>query len=485
MTDERARADAEQRWAGKRLAHGQLTSGLLPGPARPWTELVFFAGTFDGYTELGMDVTRLEAFADEVRRGWNRDAQLPTDLTTLRGALFAEQRRDHFTDSASDPETLHYIHALVYAIRAVVTGSESPGGANGIINSSTPGAPGAILTAPADIELKLGARTIHTVFDLLGHNEDDMTYSVGWGLAQSHAFAQRVVQAVYGKSMGALTAIGLQQADNDTGRTDIEIETEHAHLVIEAKRGWTVPQMQQLQKYADRLKRERGRDRRIVVVAEAAEHFPPVQQMLDGGPVDGIRVSYLPWSQLAALAAETSAAVKARAERALLRELNRYLRRLMTSQSVTSNMVYVVSLNHQQHDWTSLTFVQTVMEQDRYYHPVGGPGQHWPKTPPNYLGFRFDGKLQRVSHVEDYEVVTRPHDHAPWIAGWVDWSDQPHFLYQLGAPLPLPKHPVKSTKMWNRRVEVALDLLLTCDSSPTPMPRPGHVWRPPAKDRSA
>lgn len=315
-----------------------------------------------------------------------------------------------------------------------------------------------------DVELKLGSRTVHTVFDLLGHKEDDMTYSVGWGLAQSHAFAHRLLEDAYGTPMGSLTAIGLQQADKDTGRTDIEIESERAHLVIEAKRGWTVPEPEQLQKYADRLNREDERDRRIVVVAEAVPHFPPVQNMLGAGPVDGIPVSYLPWSRVAALVAETASAVRSRAERALLRELHRYLRRLMTSQSVTSNMVYVVSLNHHEQDWSGLTFVQTVMDRDRYYHPVGGPGQKWPKTPPNYLGFRFDGRLQRVSHVEDYEVITRPHDHIPEIAEWVDWSSQPDFLYRLGPPIPLPDHHVKSTNMWNRRVEVALDLLLTSES---------------------
>jgi len=33
-------------------------------------------------------------------------------------------------------------------------------------------------------ELRLHSRVVHTVFDLLGGKEDDITYSVGWGLAQ-------------------------------------------------------------------------------------------------------------------------------------------------------------------------------------------------------------------------------------------------------------------------------------------------------------
>ena len=35
------------------------------------------------------------------------------------------------------------------------------------------------------VDLKLHGRPIGTVFDLLGKKENDITYSVGWALAQS------------------------------------------------------------------------------------------------------------------------------------------------------------------------------------------------------------------------------------------------------------------------------------------------------------
>jgi hypothetical protein len=58
--------------------------------------------------------------ADPIRRRFATDGELPDDLTAVRIALFAEQRRDHFSDSASQPETMRYIHALAEAIRAHV-----------------------------------------------------------------------------------------------------------------------------------------------------------------------------------------------------------------------------------------------------------------------------------------------------------------------------------------------------------------------------
>ncbi len=47
-------------------------------------------------------------------------------------------------------------------------------------------------------ELTLHSRTVGTVFDLLGRKEDDITYSVGWGLAQSERFTRSVLSEAYG-----------------------------------------------------------------------------------------------------------------------------------------------------------------------------------------------------------------------------------------------------------------------------------------------
>ncbi len=310
------------------------------------------------------------------------------------------------------------------------------------------------------IDLTLHGRRVETVFDLLGSKEDDITYAVGWGLANSHSLAYALLAEVFPSEVGELTALRLQEAAKGTGRTDIEVETDDVHLIVEAKRGWEMPGLEQLSKYATRLNESDSREGRILVVAEATMHFGGVRSL--PASVGGVPVRYVPWSLVADLVRDTADTVVRRAEKHILRELHQYLRSLMTSQNVTSNMVYVVSLNHDEHDWSDLTFVQTVMDRDRYYHPVGGTRAGWPKTPPNYLGFRFDGELQRVSHVESYNVTTRPHDHIPEVKDWVDWSEEPHFIYELGPALPLPPHPVKSTGMRSRRALVALDLLLTC-----------------------
>jgi hypothetical protein len=310
-------------------------------------------------------------------------------------------------------------------------------------------------------ELTLHRRSIQTLFDLLGDKEDDITYSLGWGLAQSEAFARALLSETFGDAeQGEISAIRLQEASSGTGRTDLEIETEHLHLVLEAKRGWNLPLPSQLQQYAKRLNKRDDRRGRIVVVAECAPYYPPVLALPN--PIDDVPVSYMAWKRIAELAAITAAASHTHAEKRLLLELHRYLKGLMTMQNVTSNMVFVVVLGQDPLRWSTLTFKDTVMKRGFYYHPMNGKG--WPHTPPNYIAFRFDGRLQQVRHIDDYEVVTRPHEHIPEIIPEADWSDEPHFLYTLGPPI-VPNQPVANGKIWpNARLWCALDLLLSCET---------------------
>jgi hypothetical protein len=48
-------------------------------------------------------------------------------------------------------------------------------------------------------DLFLHGRKLDTVFDLLGSKENDITYSVGWALAQSPAFCARLMAAATNK----------------------------------------------------------------------------------------------------------------------------------------------------------------------------------------------------------------------------------------------------------------------------------------------
>ena len=78
------------------------------------------------------------------------------------------------------------------------------------------------------------------------------------------------------------------------------------------------------------------------------------------------------------------------------------------------------------------------------------------------MGFRYDGKLQSIHHVDSYTVI----DHfSPHFSDIREGEIDRHFLYTLGPPI-RPVGVVRTGKgiVMAARAWVAIDLLLTCDT---------------------
>ncbi len=116
--------------------------------------------------------------------------------------------------------------------------------------------------------LRLGNWPVKTVFHLLGQKENDITYSIGWGLAHCDAFAEALLDDLFpSRKSGGVETIELQKHGEDGGFTDIEIHANDMHVILEAKRGWNLPGVAQLKRYCGRLDGD-IEDRAIVVAAE-------------------------------------------------------------------------------------------------------------------------------------------------------------------------------------------------------------------------
>lgn len=125
-------------------------------------------------------------------------------------------------------------------------------------------------------------------------------------------------------------------------------------------------------------------------------------------------------------------------------------------QKQDSNWVYIVALNDEK--WAGdLTYIDTVKERRKYFHPLGING--WPKDPPNYLGFRYYGELQRIYHVESAQVIDNFHPYFPESQNWKEkW---PYLLYELGKPI-IPSRKVRTGNIYaSGRKWAMIDLLLT------------------------
>lgn len=124
--------------------------------------------------------------------------------------------------------------------------------------------------------------------------------------------------------------------------------------------------------------------------------------------------------------------------------------------------MYVVSIRTQPWEWSRITSLEYVAKKKRYFHPYD---KRWPKTPSNYLRFRYKGKLLSVHHVEDCQLVPDLPKHFREINKTL-WrrrkkDNGPHLVYKLG-PAIIPSREVRTGNLFmGQRVTAALDLLLT------------------------
>lgn len=299
-------------------------------------------------------------------------------------------------------------------------------------------------------------RPVSSIFDLLGTKEDDMTYALGFIASRSPEFASRLARKVgRAEDNGEDGLVRLQEMDGE-GRTDVEVEwPKSVCAIFEAKRGPWLPSAEQLGKYVPRLNGKRAPLKRLVTITNA----PPAYARASlPSAIEGIPLVHLMWRDILRMARITHGHERSRRNKALLEEFCVYLRGILGMENSRSNLVYVVSLSSGS-EW-GVSARDVVNKRRRYFYPVGGKGR-WP-DPPNYIAFRYDGRLQTIHHVEEFSVLTEPKSVFP------DATVElvaPHYALHLGPdirpPTPIPTGPgiPRANRVW-----CMLDLLLTSAS---------------------
>jgi hypothetical protein len=268
-----------------------------------------------------------------------------------------------------------------------------------------------------------------TVFGLLGRDENSATYALGWTFSRCATFFSMFVQNVVESNASALDAsVLLQQHAEDGGYTDVELRAPNAfHVIIEAKKGWEIPSTDQLRRYLPRFD---GSGEHVFVSVSAAEgptthRLPP--------RVGNVPCKHLSWRNVQALAEAARTRTRNTSERLWLAELTEHLWEYVAMDRLTDNRVYVVALSHDiMREGGRSTWIDVVERDRAYFHPVG---ERWPSTPLNYIGFRYDGRLQSIHHIESSSVLANVSSINP---EWVETS-RDHFVYQLGPPMRPPR----------------------------------------------
>src|SRR5207302_8781112 len=98
-----------------------------------------------------------------------------------------------------------------------------------------------------------------------------------WAMAQSPRFLSAFLTQVLSRRVDlSKVVIRLQQTEKDAGITDIEIESPGEFFVIvEAKRGWNLPSLSQLETYVRRASFSASplATRRLVVLSECSNEY--------------------------------------------------------------------------------------------------------------------------------------------------------------------------------------------------------------------
>lgn len=306
-------------------------------------------------------------------------------------------------------------------------------------------------------QLSLNNKQIKSIFGLLGDKENDISFSVAWALSKCPLFLKIFIKNTLNYDVDPTKVkINLQHYEKDTGITDIEIELPgHFFIIIEAKRGWHLPSKNQLKKYAQRKSflQSAAPLKKFIVLSGCSKDYADIYLELKS--IKGTKIEPVSWQEVAVMAKHSKRKSK-NAEKRLVDELLNYLKEVVDMQKIDSNWVYVVSLGMDVPRGWRISFLDIVNKKRFYFHAVGVKG--WPKEPPNYIAFRYYGRLQSIHHIESYDIVTNMHAKIPEIPKQ-EWN--PHFLYKIGRPI-VPDKEVKVGRIFrNGRVWCMLDTLFT------------------------
>ena len=220
----------------------------------------------------------------------------------------------------------------------------------------------------------LRGKRMDTFFHLLGNNENAMTISLGWCMSQVPSFLDCLGDALDTPNLSTHNAIiRLQKHQRGTGITDLEIYAPgYAAWIIEAKRGFTVPSADQLERFSVRLAQPdyRSTKRGLVVLAASDRNNQWLSRKLPHR-IGLIPFHALSWREIQRMAEEARNDA-GRSGKNLLRQFHTYLGSEGNMQDQHSNWLYVVSLSRSTFGGGVTKFIDVVERHRMYFHPVGG-----------------------------------------------------------------------------------------------------------------
>lgn len=310
-----------------------------------------------------------------------------------------------------------------------------------------------------------GNEEINSVFSLIGNKENDISKSVIWILKECPKVLKELIETTCGIDINpddvSIQYQSFERVNEENAFTDIEItDYKQFHIIIEAKRGWILPGYHQLKKYSEKTSFANSdiAIKKIFSLSECSEEYADKYLPFKISP-NGIPIGHISWKVLKELC-ESAIKDSNNKQKNLIREFLVYLGGIMGTPNNNSNEVFVVPLNYKKACSKGNTYIDVVVKENKYFCPVS-----WFRNVnsiPNYLGFRYDGKLQRICHIDSYVVTRNRKDEIPFMDE--EEADEDYYVFRLGVPIYPPKEVVTGQVYGPGHNWADIDLLLTCDS---------------------
>ena len=310
-----------------------------------------------------------------------------------------------------------------------------------------------------------GNSEVKSIFNLIGEKENDITKAIIWILSECpqvlHVFLTENCEIqTYGNNITILYQT-FEKVEDENSFTDIEItDNETFHIIIEAKRGWILPGAYQLTKYSEKKSFSSTciPNKKIFSLSGCSSEYSDKYLPFRETP-NGIPVRHISWKQLKETC-DKAITGSNNYQKRLIREFLTYLGGIMGTPNINSNSVYVVALNWNSVCTQGYNFVDVVRIANRYYCPVDRFRDV--NCIPNYIGFRFDGVLKYVCHIDSYVITRNLKEEVPFMDDVEEKCD--YYVFRLGTKIE-PSKTVKTGGVWpNGHNWADIDLLLTCDS---------------------
>jgi len=304
------------------------------------------------------------------------------------------------------------------------------------------------------MRLLLHGEDVQSIFDLLGYDENGLTYALGLTLSENKELLKMLINRISNENYRCEDCeVRLQEfGKKDRGFTDIELLIDNRlFVIVEAKIGWNLPAQEQLDKYTLRFDEYKPYSRLLVVISECQKEYAEreIRNLNLKVPIE-----YISWQETLSFI-EQAYSISTSYQKRMLKHLEEYFKKVITMQDRNSNKVFCVALGSGKPEYSKLSWIDIVKKKRRYFYPVA---KGWPTDPPNYIAFRYYGKLQSIHHVDDYEIVTKMYEHLP--VKKEEWD--PTFLLKLGKPFK-PAREVKNGNIYPKQhLWFDLDTVFTC-----------------------